>query len=442
MFVIRMPPRRAPPPPPPPPLEIGQALLNVTQILAQLAQNQAQNNEGNGRVTIREFLNLNPRTFDTPLKPLDADDWLREMNRTLNTARVAPADRVSFVTFLLRGESAAWWDSYLERRDPDVETSWDDFQALFRHHHIRDGAVDKMREEFRRLTQADMDVETYSRAFTNLARYAGDEISTDERKQDKFRRGLNPTVKFAINLIKCRNFDELVDTAIKAETGRQEFEQSRKHSRDSGSSSIPAMPPQKRRVWFPDTAPPAPRSFHSRPPGFAPRPPTPQFAHRPAQFQHRPAFTPQQHGGFVQQQRPAFGPPQRQFAPRSSSVTCYSCGQPGHTSRTCSQRQQLPPPPPRPSSTQLMVRAPSTGKAFNYNNKPRPATVNNITAEEAEKASDVVLDAGTEEYGEEYDYYPEEDRAGFSSSDLTGTTGFEYPPGHYFVDYAEDDYVE
>ncbi|XP_047050782.1 uncharacterized protein LOC124656011 [Lolium rigidum] len=52
------------------------------------------------------------------------------------------------------------------------------------------------------------------------------------------------------------------------------------------------------------------------------------------------------------------------------------------------------------------------------------------------------IDAGTEEYGEEYDYYPEEDRAGFSSSDLTGTTGYEYPPGHYFVDYAEDDYVE
>jgi hypothetical protein len=130
MFVIRMPPRRVPPPPPPPPLEIGQALLNVTQILAQLAQNQAQNNEGNGRVTIREFLNLNPRTFDTPLKPLDADDWLREMNRTLNIARVAPADRVSFVTFLLRGESAAWRDSYLERRDPDVETGWDEFQAL------------------------------------------------------------------------------------------------------------------------------------------------------------------------------------------------------------------------------------------------------------------------------------------------------------------------
>jgi hypothetical protein len=40
-----------------------------------------------------------------------------------------------------------------------------------------------------------------------------------------------------------------------------------------------------------------------------------------------------------------------------------------------------------------MVRAPSAPKAFNYNNKPvqRTARVNNITAEDAERATDVVL---------------------------------------------------
>nr|XP_051187085.1 uncharacterized protein LOC127300929 isoform X1 [Lolium perenne] len=57
-------------------------------------------------------------------------------------------------------------------------------------------------------------------------------------------------------------------------------------------------------------------------------------------------------------------------------------------------------------------------------------------------ASCNIPNVGTEEYGEEYDYYLEEDRVGFSSSDLTGTTGYEYPPGHYFVDHAEDDYIE
>ena len=141
---------------------MGQVLMHATQLLVQLAQDQVQNNGRNGRVAIREFLNLNPRTFDTPLRPLDADDWLREMNRTLSTARVDPADRVAFVTFLLRGESAAWWDSYLERRPLDTEITWDEFQTLFRRHHIRGGVMDKKRDEFRKLTQGQMDVDTYS----------------------------------------------------------------------------------------------------------------------------------------------------------------------------------------------------------------------------------------------------------------------------------------
>jgi hypothetical protein len=109
--------------------------------------------------------------------------------------------------------------------------------------------MERKREEFRNLTQGAKDVQTYSTKFTLLARYAGDEVLTDEKKQDRFRRGLNPAVKFSLNLIKCKNFEELVDTALRAEYGRH------KHSRDSGSSSAPAMPPQKHRVWEPDTTP-------------------------------------------------------------------------------------------------------------------------------------------------------------------------------------------
>jgi hypothetical protein len=63
--------------------------------------------------------------------------------------------------------------------------------------------MEKKREEFRKLVQGDMDVDSYSRAFTRLARYAGDEVATDAKKQDKFRRGLNPAIKFTINLFRC-----------------------------------------------------------------------------------------------------------------------------------------------------------------------------------------------------------------------------------------------
>ena len=61
---------------------------------------QNNRNEGNGRVSLRDFLNLNPRVFTSPTEPLDTDDWLREMNKTLVTSHMAPEDRVPYVTFL------------------------------------------------------------------------------------------------------------------------------------------------------------------------------------------------------------------------------------------------------------------------------------------------------------------------------------------------------
>ena len=48
------------------------------------------------------------------------------------------------------------------------------------------------REEFCSFTQGKMAVDAYSREFRNLARYATEEVSTDAKKQARFRKGLNP----------------------------------------------------------------------------------------------------------------------------------------------------------------------------------------------------------------------------------------------------------
>ena len=84
------------------PPEMGQALSQMTQVLNQIQQNQDLVSNGNVRVSIREFLELNPHTFDASSEPMDADDWLREMNRALTVAHVADEDRVPYVTYLLR----------------------------------------------------------------------------------------------------------------------------------------------------------------------------------------------------------------------------------------------------------------------------------------------------------------------------------------------------
>ncbi|XP_071684006.1 uncharacterized protein [Lolium perenne] len=120
--------------------------------------------------------------------------------------------------------------------------------------------------------------------------------------------------------------------------------------------------------------------------------------------------------------------------------TCYKCGQVGHISTFCPQK--LPPPPPRSTATNAMVRAPAQGRAFNNNTRqgPRAARVNNLNVEQAEQATDVVLDADAEQYEQEYEF-PLEDRVGASTSDLTGTTDDEQYAGGYFVEFTDDDFV-
>jgi hypothetical protein len=79
-----------------PPPEMGQVLVQMAQVLNQIKLSRS--NEGNIRVTIQEFLQLNPPKFEASTEPLDAVDWLHEMNKTITVAHVADEDRVPYVT--------------------------------------------------------------------------------------------------------------------------------------------------------------------------------------------------------------------------------------------------------------------------------------------------------------------------------------------------------
>jgi hypothetical protein len=106
----------------------------------------------------------------------------------------------------------------------DREVEWREFKVAFRGHHIPAGIMDRKLNEFLALTQGNRTVLQYAQAFNDLCQYAGYHADTDEKKRDRFRRGLSTKLRDRLNTVRANSYNELVNMAISQEdciTARQ-----------------------------------------------------------------------------------------------------------------------------------------------------------------------------------------------------------------------------
>ena len=97
-----------------------------------------------------------PPTFASSPDPLDADDWLKSIEKMLNIAQCTDREKVLYASGRLTGPAADWWDSYTAAHDAADTITWAEFSTQLWNYHIPAGLMKIKKKEFLSLKQGSM----------------------------------------------------------------------------------------------------------------------------------------------------------------------------------------------------------------------------------------------------------------------------------------------
>ncbi|XP_057789782.1 uncharacterized protein LOC131006622 [Salvia miltiorrhiza] len=300
-----------------------------------------ENEELVNHIPIRDTENMfrkqHPPTFDGLGDPVDAEKWVRTIERIFTYIRCDDKEKVICAKYQMIDEADFWWESVertMTRAQKDTLT-WESFKEKLFEKFIPECYRQKRQNEFWNLKQGKNTVTKYDHEFNRLSRYYPQLVDTDEKKADKFRKGLHPdiaislvsqgTLTYAQSLTRALNIESLLPKErekkpIQQFDGNREKRKWEAESFEEGNSK---------------------RKFFREPPLQQSQQQQPQFQQQLRQPQQQNQQYPQQWG--FQGQKPMC-PQCNKFhlgECRMGTNICFKCGRPGHMVKDCTNRTEL-----------------------------------------------------------------------------------------------------
>jgi hypothetical protein len=172
---------------------------------------------------LAEFLWTHPTTFSQAKDPMEAENWLKGVEKKLVIVQCTDHEKVLFATHQLFGTAANWWEIYCNTHADDDSITWNEFKAHFRNHYVPCGTIKLRKKELTKLRQGGMTVNEYLNSFIQLSRYTTEGIDTDEKKQYMFLEGLNDDIQFQLLNTDYVDFQHMVDKTIIIESKLKEM---------------------------------------------------------------------------------------------------------------------------------------------------------------------------------------------------------------------------
>jgi hypothetical protein len=131
---------------------------------------------------VGDFQRTKPPTFSYAVGPMDADDWLKSVEKKLQVVQCNHHEKVLLASHQLSGPAANWWDAYVEAHEEPESINWLEFRAAFSARHVPQGVIMLKKKEFQDLKHGSISVNEYVTKFTQLSRYATHDVDIDEKK--------------------------------------------------------------------------------------------------------------------------------------------------------------------------------------------------------------------------------------------------------------------
>lgn len=110
--------------------------------------------------------------------------------------------------------AAEWWENYCAAHEDHQNISWAKFSEALHHSHIPDGKIEMKTNGFCELRQGNISVSEYLNKFTQLSRYAQEDVAINDARQKCFKRGLHPSLKVQVVGNDYTDFQHLVNRAM------------------------------------------------------------------------------------------------------------------------------------------------------------------------------------------------------------------------------------
>ncbi|KAL8110098.1 hypothetical protein AgCh_025994 [Apium graveolens] len=371
---------------------IDPAIAQILQILAQQTVHlaQQQQRQTNPQVTFKTFQAVNPPEFKGSLEPIEANVWLKEIEKAFTLVKVKEEQKVEFASYYLKNEATYWWE-IVKTLEGTYVITWERFKELFLEKYFPQFFQDQMELKFLELKQGNMSVVDYESKFEELSRYVPSYVDTDRKKAKRFQQGVVQKAMIA---------------EIESEMSQKEKESKKRKFEGNKGQSQPGKFPNFKKGKF---QPGRNFNFKRQNAGDGGQGNRPVNANQPNQL--RLTFPDCQvcgkkHGGVCNQlnvvcfkynqkghysrecrNQPAKEPANKDQPIRNPAVkvpvigfTCFKCGKPGHIARDCKT--------PAPVSNALRIM----GSTPAVNETPR-AGVFDMSVKDAIQDTDVV--AGT-----------------------------------------------